>query len=142
MRLLLLTIMVALPALAAVILLVLSTTWHRFQQNVPELGTTDDIHQLRSLAKLQMYLSLLGHPLLTIGGVVMAWLVGWLILKNLGWVDLLLYGVLPITILFVIATTGESPARMAKSIPVRNGSLASERDHIVDVWINRLFPDW
>jgi hypothetical protein len=139
---LLLTIMVALPAIAAVFMVVLTITYRRFQRAVPQLRTSDDIQRLRSLAKLQMYLSLLAHPLLTIGGVVLVWVIGWLVVKQLGWVDLLLFGVLPIIISFVIAAMGESPARLAKSIPASDVALQSERDHIVDVWINRLFPDW
>ncbi len=77
-----------------------------------------------------------------IGGVIVTWVVGWLVVKELGWLDLLLYGVLPIIVTFVIAAIGESPALMAKSIPASDALLASERDRIVDVWTNRLFPDW
>ncbi len=142
MRTLLLMIMVALPAVAAVFMVVLTITYHRFRRIVPELRTPEDLRRLRSLAKLQMYLSLLGHPMLMIGGVIVTWVVGWLVVKELGWLDLLLYGVLPIIVTFVIAVIGESPARMAKSIPASDALLASERDHIVDVWTNRLFPDW
>lgn len=142
MRTLLLMIMVALPAVTAVFLVVLTITYHRFRRIVPELRTPEDLRRLRSLAKLQMYLSLFGHPLLMIGGVIVTWVVGWLVVKELGWLDLLLYGVLPIIVTFVIAAIGESPALMAKSIPASDALLASERDRIVDVWTNRLFPDW
>jgi len=142
MRTLLLTIMVALPTVAAVFMVVLTITYHRFRRIVPELRTPEDLRRLRSLAKLQMYLSLLGHPLVTIGGVIVTWVIGWLVVKELGWLDLLLFGVLPIIVPVVIAATGESPARMAKSIPASDSSLASERDRIVDVWLNHLFPDW
>jgi hypothetical protein len=142
MRTLLLTMMVAFPALAVVCMIVLSTTYERFRRSVPELRTPDDLGRLRSLAKLQMYLSLLGHPLVTIGGVIAVWLVGWLIVKELGWLDLLLFGLLPFIVACVIAASGKSPARMAKTIPASDASLASERDRIVDVWINRVLPDW
>ena len=83
MRTLLLTIMVALPTVAAVFMFVLTITYHRFRRIVPELRTPEDLRRLRSLAKLQMYLSLLGHPLLTIGGVIVTWVVGWLVVKEL-----------------------------------------------------------
>jgi hypothetical protein len=142
MRALLLTIMVALPTIGAVFLVVLTITYHRFRRIVPELRTPEDLQRLRSLAKLQMYLSFLGHPLVTIGGVIVIWVVGWLLVKKLGWLDLLVFGVLPMIVLLIIAAVGESPARMAKGIPASDASLASERDRIVDVWINRLFPDW
>jgi len=142
MRTLLLTIMVALPTVAAVFMLILTMTYHRFRRIVPELRTREDLRRLRSLAKLQMYLSLVGHPLLTIGGPIATWVIGWLVVKKLGLLDLLLYGVLPIVVACVIAAIGESPAKMAKGIPASDASLAAERDHIVDVWINRLFPDW
>jgi hypothetical protein len=142
MRTALLTIMVALPAVAAVSMLVLTITYHRFHQIVPELRTSEDLRRLRSLAKMQMYLALLGHPLFTVGGVIAIWVVGWLVVRELGWLDLLLYGIVPILVTFVIAAWGQSPARMAKAIPASDVSLAAERDHIVDVWINRLFPDW
>jgi hypothetical protein len=89
-----------------------------------------------------MYLSLFAHPFLMFGGVIATWMIGWLVVKELGWLDLLLFGVLPIIVSLVIAARGESPARMAKQIPARNASLAAERDRLVAVWINRLFPDW
>jgi hypothetical protein len=142
MRALLLTIMVALPSVAAVALVVLAITYRRFRRTVPELRTPQDLQRLRSLAKFQMYSALLCHPNVMIGGVIVIWVVGWLVLKKLGWVDLLVYGVLPMIVPFVIAATGESPATTAKGIPASDASLASERDRIVDVWINRLFPDW
>jgi O-antigen/teichoic acid export membrane protein len=141
MRTLLITIMVALPTVAAVFLVVLTITYRRFRRIVPELRTPEDLRRLRSLAKLQMYLSLL-DPLLMIGGVIATWVIGWLVVKELGWLDLLLFGVLPIIVPCVIAARGESPARLAKSIPAADISLASERDRIVEVWINRVFPDW
>ena len=142
MRTLLLTIMVALPTIAAVFMVVLTITYHRFRRIVPELRTPEDLQRLRSLAKFQMYLSLVGHPNVMIGGVIATWVIGWLVVKKLGWLDLLLFGVLPIIVPVVIAAMGESPARMATSIPASDSSLASERDRIVDVWINHMFPDW
>jgi hypothetical protein len=142
MRALLLTIMVALPSICALALVVLAITYRRFRRTVPELRTQEDLQRLRSLAKFQMYLALLCHPNVMIGGVIVIWVVGWLIVKKLGWDDLLVYGVLPMIVPFVIAVTGESPAKMAMGIPASDASLASERDRIVDVWINRLVPDW
>ena len=142
MRTILLTIMVALPTIAVVFLLILTASYRRFRLAVPELRTSDDVRRLRSLAKLHMYLSLPGHPNVMIGGVLAVWLIGWLIVKELGWLDLLFFGVLPIIFVFVIAVRGQSPAQMAKTIPASSDSLAAERDHIVDVWLNRLFPDW
>ena len=142
MRALLLTIMVALPTIGAVFLVVLTITYHRFRRIVPELRTPEDLQRLRSLAKFQMYLAIPGHPLVTIGGPIAIWFIGWLVLKELGWLDLLVYGVLPMILPVAIAAIGESPATMAKDIPAKEASLASERDRIVDVWINRLFPDW
>jgi hypothetical protein len=142
MRTTLLTIMVALPALAAIFMIVGTITYRRFRRNVPELRSRDDLRRLRSLAKLHMYLALLVHPYVLFGGVIVTWLIGRLVVKELGWVDLLLFGVLPLIVPVVIAVKGESPARMAKSMPASNATLASERDRIVDVWLNRLFPDW
>lgn len=142
MRGLLLAIMLGLSVVAIVVMVILTVTYRRFRRAVPELRDADDLRQLRSLAKLQMYLSLAAHPLLTIGGVFVVWLFGWLVVKELGWLDLLLYGIVPVVGAFVVACTGESPAEMAKTIPASNASLAAERDRTVDVWINRLFPDW
>jgi hypothetical protein len=142
MRALLITIMVALPTIAAVFLVVLTITYRRFRRTVPELRAPEDLQRLRSLAKFQMYLALPGHPLVTICGPIAIWGIGWLVLKELGWLDLLVYGVLPMSLPVAVAAIGESPARMAKDIPAKEASLASERDRIVDVWINRLIPDW
>lgn len=142
MRTLLLTVMVALPVVAMVVMGVLTWTYHRFRRIVPELRTQEDLVRLRSLAKLQMYLSLIAHPLLTIGGVFVVWIIGWLVVGKLGWIDLLLYGLGPIVLTFVVAVMGESPAEMAGTIPARDEGLAMERDRVVDAWINRLLPDW
>jgi hypothetical protein len=141
MRTLLLTIMVALPSTAILIVLVVAITYHRFRRAVPELRTPEDLRRLRSLAKLQMYLSLIGHPVLTIGGVFPVWLFGWLVVGDLGWLDLLLFGVLPIVVLFALALPLKSPAQMSKTMPTSD-EFCAERDHVVDVWINRLLPDW
>ena len=111
MRALLLSLMVALPTIAAVFLVVLTVTYRRFRRIVPELRTPEDLQRLRSLAKFQMYLALPGHPLVTIGGPIVIWVIGWLLLKKLGWVDLLVYGVLPMIVPVAIAAIGESPAR-------------------------------
>jgi len=142
MRIALLATMVSLPLTAALVMVILTITYHRFRRSVPELRDEQDLQRLRSLAKLQMYLSLIAHPALTIGGVVMVWLIGKFVLDELDWVDLLLYGVLPIIIAVVVGCIGESPAEMAKTIPAPEASISSERDRVVAVWINRLFPTW
>lgn len=134
--------MVAPWVVAALVLPILTVTYRRFRRVVPEIRTADDMDRLRSLAKLQMYLSLLAHPLLTIPLTLVVWVFGWLIANQLGWLDLLIYGVGAFAAFAGITMLGNSPAEMAQSIPTPDGDLASERDRVVDVWINRFFPDW
>lgn len=142
MRTILIAIMLA-PSIATVIIMaVLQITGRRFRKRVPKYRGPDDLQRLRSLAKLQMYLSLIAQPTWMYGIVIIAWLLGWLWFKQLGWLDLLLYGVLPIVATFVLAVLGESPARMAVVIPAKNETLAAERDQIVDTWRHKTLPDW
>jgi hypothetical protein len=138
----LLAIMVGLSALAVLFLVLSSLSYRRFRNTVPEIRSADDLTRLRSHATLQMYLSLPAHPALTLGGIAIVWLLGWLYFGALGWLDLLLYGVLPVIVVFVLASIGESPADQSKEMQVADASLAPERDRIVDVWINRLLPKW
>ena len=142
MRVTLLAIMVGLSALAVLFLVLSSLSYRRFRGAVPEIRSSDDLTRLRSQATLQMYLSLPAHPALTLGGVAVVWLLGWLYFGVLGWLDLLLYGVLPIVVVSVVASLEESPAERSKEMKVADPSLNPERDRIVDVWINRLLPKW
>jgi len=124
------------------VLPILTLTFRRFHRAVPEIRTESDIQKLRRLAKLQMYLSLMGLPSTTIGIALVVWLVGAFVFKQLGWLDLLLYAVVPIVIVVTIACMGNSPADMSKEIPASDPQLAAQRDHTVDVWINKKLPDW
>lgn len=134
--------MVAPWVISASVLPILTLTYRRFRDAVPEIRTADDMRRFRSLAKLQMYLSLSAHPGLTVSVTLLAWLFGWLIAKQLGWLDLLIYGVGPFVGFAVLTMLGTSPADLAKTIPTPDASLAVERDRVIDVWINRLLPDW
>jgi hypothetical protein len=124
-----------------VIVLIVIVTYQRFRRVVPEIRTQEDLRRLRSLAKLQMYLAQIGNPAWTMGGVFPVWLLGWLVLGELGWLDLLLLGIVLIIILFAFALIFTSPAQLSKTIPTSE-ELVAERDHVIDVSLNRKWPDW
>jgi hypothetical protein len=142
MRTTLLAVMLAPPAISLVLMLVATMTYRQFRRRVPKIRNEEDIQRLRSLAKLQMYLALVAHPYLTMGAPLVVWLFGWLWARELGLLDLLLYWLVPMIVAFGAAGMGQSPARMALTIPTKDPALASERDRIVETWRKRPLPDW
>ena len=142
MRTILISIMAGSCVLSVLALLMLTLTYTRFRKRVPALRTEDDIARLRSLATLQMWVSLIAHPVVPLSLVPLCWILGWLVFRVLGWFDLILYGLLPFAAIIVTVLLGRSPADMCKEMDAASPSLEAERDRIVDVWINKLFPKW
>ena len=112
----------------------------RFQRRVPELRTADDLAAFTRLAGTQMYWSLAG---LTLTGVPpMVWLFGKFVAGQLGWLDALLYVVLPFAALTYASGRLVSTARAVRATPADDPALTAERDRVVHVWLHRNLPDW
>lgn len=139
MRGVLLTLMIAPPAVGLLAMFLLRIQLRRFRREVPVVRTEGDIVLLKRLAAVQMYAALLLLPLTALPPL--AWLYGVFIAGVLGWLDLMLYVMLPLAAFVVGACVTSSPAKEVQVMPVVNASLEAERDHIVEVWLHRMLPD-
>jgi hypothetical protein len=140
MRLWLIISMIITWALVLAIMVVLFVLLRRFQRHVPELRNADDLARFKKLAAVQMYGSLPGvyMPALPI----CIWAVGKFALGQLGWVDALAYVVIPFLILGFVSSKMIGTAVAVRETAVADSALRVERDHVVDVWLHRHFPDW
>ncbi|HEX2474702.1 MAG TPA: hypothetical protein VHK01_08150 [Lacipirellulaceae bacterium] len=140
MRDLLLILMLAPPAIALLGMFLLRMQAGGFLKAVPEIRTRDDLVQFKRLAKIQMYVALVTLPLLWLPTLV--WLVGTFLIAEVGWLDLLWYVVLPWMVVVAAASALSGPVERVQKLPAGDPSFQAERDHIVDVWLNRRLPDW
>jgi hypothetical protein len=127
------------PLATALMMVLLRPALKRFRTNVPLIRTPVDLSSLKKLVTVQMYAALIALALMAVPTLV--WIYGHFVEGHLGWLDLLLFVFIPIVIWQVIAGQLSGPAkevRAISSVP----ELQAERDHVVDVWLNRVFPDW
>lgn len=128
------------PPVATVLMMVLlCPSLKRFQRNVPSIRTPDDLSRLKKLATVQMYAALIALALMAVPTLV--WIYGHFVEGQLGWLDLLLFVFVPVVIWQFVAGTLSGPAKEVRAISAVP-ELQAERDHVVDVWLNRAFPDW
>jgi hypothetical protein len=128
------------PAIILMTTMLMSSQLRRFQRTVPVLHTADDLQRLRRLVKTQMYASLICLALLA--APLMVWLLGFFIAGALGWLDLLVFVALPFAVVTVATVLMGRPAEVVRATSVANPTLQAERDQIVQVWVDRIFPDW
>jgi hypothetical protein len=127
---------------AAVIatMLVLYVQLGRFQHRRPALHHGDDLTAFKSLAARQMYASLAG---LILTWVPLAlWVLGKFVFGVLGWLDALLYVILPVLLQFGVAAMTVGRARAVRETPADNPTIKTERDRVVEVWLHRSVPNW
>jgi hypothetical protein len=140
MRTWLIVSMLACAAVVLAIAVVMHLQLRRFQQRVPELHSDEDLSEFRTLAAGQMYGSLTALVLTWVPLVI--WLVGKFVLGELVWLDAGFYVVLPFVIEQLVIGTMASTAKAVRATPATDPGLETQRDHIVDVWLRRLLPDW
>jgi hypothetical protein len=128
------------PPVATVLMMVLlRPSLKRFQRTVPLIRTPVDLSSLKKLVTVQMYAALIALALMAVPTLV--WIYGHFVEGHLGWPDLLLFVFVPIVIWQVVAGKLSGPAKEVRAISAVP-ELQAERDHVVDVWLNRVFPDW
>jgi hypothetical protein len=139
-RQILLVLMLIPPTVNVIGMLASVLQFKRFQRTVAALRTSEDMRRFKRLATIQMYVSLVLLWITVVPPLV--WLYGFFFGRVLGWLDLLLYVVLPFVPVLVIALRGADTANAVRATPADDPALAAERDHVAHVWVNRYFPDW
>ena len=140
MRTLLVTLMIGPPVVILLAMFMLRLQLRRFQRDVPVIRAADDLVRLKRLAAIQMYAALGVLPLLPVP--LLVWLYGIFIAGLLSWMDLLSFVVLPFAAIVAGAFLMGGPAEEVQAISVEDAALQAERDHVIDVWLNRMLPKW
>ncbi len=140
MRHLFLGLVLAPPTAVLLMSIALLFQLRHFQRVVPVLRTPDDVVKFKSLAKTQMFATLASFVLLVVP--LLVWFFGCFGVAVLGWLDFPGYVVLPFVVVVVSIAAMPRTAQEVRNTPVANPSLEAERDHVADVWVNRLLPDW
>ena len=136
----LLIIMLAPPALNLLAMIVLRAHLVSFQRAVPRLRNADDMARFKRLATVQMYATLVVLP--TEALPLLVWIYGKFIAGALGWLDLLLYVIVPFLGLTGAAMLLGKQADEVRATPADTPELEKERDLVADVWVNKNFPEW
>ena len=140
MRELLIVSMLVSGGAVLALMLGLHAQLRRFQKRFPELRTSDDLQAFKALASAQMYASLVG--LILVWVPLLIWIFGKFVFGRVGWIDLLLYVVIPFVVQLVTSGFLVGTARAIRATPARDMTLETERDRIVDVWLHRSLPNW
>lgn len=140
MRSILIALMLLPITVAVGLMLLLYAQLKFFRRAVPALTGPADMRRFKRLAAFQMRAARVGLPLTFLPALV--WLYGKFIAGSLGWLDLLLYGILPLAVPFICSGLMIGTARDVRATPVSDPSLGTERDHVAHVWIHENRPDW
>jgi len=140
MRFWLITSMAAAAGAVVVAMIVLYLPLRSFRRKYPMLRDEADMSAFRRLASLQMYVSLAALYLTWVPLVI--WIVGKFVLGQLTWLDGLLFVVLPFVAQFALSAAAIGTARAVRSTPAADERLTAERDRVVDVWVNKNYPEW
>ena len=129
-------------AAGAVILamIVLYFPLRSFRAKYPVIRSDVDMLAFKRLASFQMYVSLAALYLTWVP--LLIWIVGKFVLGHLTWLDGLLFVILPFVIQFVLSGAAIGTAKAVRSTPAEGPTLTAERDRVVDVWVNKKYPEW
>jgi len=123
-----------------VAMIVLYFPLRSFRQKYKVLRNEADMLAFKRLASFQMYVSLVALYLTWVPLVL--WLVGKFGLGQLTWLDGLLFVILPLVVQFAISAGAIGTARELRCTPAGDENLTAERDRVVDVWVNKKYPEW
>ena len=93
--------------------------------------------RFQRLATIQMTVALSEPVLFWLPWIV--WPVGHFFIGELTWLDLLLFGVLPFCIVANVAFS-TSVRQEPCATPASSSELEAQRDHVVNIWLNRWLP--
>jgi hypothetical protein len=130
--------MILLPAAGVVNAIVHGRLLRQFVRDTPAFRTYQDIVDFEHMVARQMYAALMQILLLALPGLLFA--VG-LLRKILGPVDFI-YILVPSMVIFMMGKIFKGLEVRAQSIPAEDPVLEERRQHIVETWIKKPFPDW
>ena len=132
------SVMLLLPAIAAVNAVVHGSQLKAFLQRTPAFDTYQNIVEFEKVVARQMYAALVQIALLVAPGIV--FVVG--LVRGVLAIGDLIYVVLPSFGILALGLAFKTIEHQVSSIPVPAPILADRRDHIVKVWNTKPFPDW
>jgi len=138
MRTLLLTALLASPALAIFNVVIQGRGLKQFLDTTPKLASSLDLENYKKVAGRQMWAALAQAGLLLIAPACFFW---GLMIHSLTPADFI-WILLPSVVVILVARSFRSLEQRAWSIPAANEYLTTERDRVVKVWRTKAFPDW
>jgi hypothetical protein len=130
--------MVLLPTAGVVNAVIHGRLLGQFVRETPAFRTYQDIVNFEVMVARQMYAALMQILLLVLPGLLFA--VG-LLRKILGPADFV-YILAPSVVIFVLGKIFKNLEARAQSIPAEDPVLEERRQHIIETWIKKPFPDW
>ena len=130
--------MLLLPAVAALNAIIHGGQLKNFMERTPAFDTYQNIVDFEKIVARQMYAALVQIALLVAPGIV--FIVG--LVRGVLSVNDVLYVLLPSIAIFALGLAFKRIENKVRSIPVNDPGLAERRDHIVEVWNSKPFPDW
>lgn len=111
-----------------------------FRRAVPRLANSVDMGRFKRMAAFQMRVTNFVLPLTALPAIV--WVCGKFFAGSLGWLDLLVYVLVPLAIPFVCSGLMIGTARSVRATPTADAALEAERDRVARVWVHERWPDW
>ena len=140
MRLWLVSSMIVVAGAILLAMIVLQFSLWRFRRTHTIVRDQADMTAFKRLASSQMYVSLIALKLTWVP--LLVWLVGHFVLRQLTWLDGLLFVAIPFALQFALAAAFVGLARAVRRTPAADEQLTAERDRVADVWVNKDFPEW
>jgi hypothetical protein len=112
-----------------------------FRRSVPEIRDSTDMDRFKRLAAFQMGVARFILPLFWLP--IPIWLCAKLFTHSVGWLDLIFFAIVPMTLPFILSAMGmAATANRVRATPAADSTLTAERDHISHVWVHEKYPDW
>jgi len=138
MRNILITIMLACPALGLISAAICGLEMRAFLARTLRIENIQDMERLKRLVAWQMYFALAQFPILGLPPI--AFMLGF-VTHQLGILHIA-YIVLPSLVVIAVSLGAIKPLETrVKALPVDDAFYA-EFQNVVDTWMNKPFPDW